>query len=219
MHYQSANISGEVSSDTEKKCQSGEINIAFMTQEIDKNEKFIAEASKIAVADTACTKPVAGEEWYMNYIKDLACELKSQTKSVEPNTSFKFRDGHKVFSYEKVTLPANIAGINCFIDIELVKVKISLLLSKRSLQKAKAVIDMPSDKITIDLNETISLGLHEINSGLFYFHMIDEFKRYSNAVIIKKKSSSLTAFIKNWLSILGAPERFFSDNGGEFIYQ
>ena len=62
-----------------------------------------------------------------------------------------------------------------------------------------------------------SLDLHEINSGLYYFHMIDDFTRYSNVVIIKKKSSSLTAFIKNWLSILGAPKRLLSDNGGEFI--
>ena len=47
--------------------------------------------------------------------------------------------------------------------------------------------------------------------------MIDEFTKYSNAVIIKKKLSSLTVFIKNWLSIFGAPKRLFSDNGGEFI--
>ena len=38
-----------------------------------------------------------------------------------------------------------------------------------------------------------------------------------NVVIIKNKSQSLTAFIKNWLSTFGAPKRLFSDNGGEFI--
>ena len=92
---------------------------------------------------------MAGEEWYMNYIKGLPCELKSQIKYVESNTSFKFGDGHKVFSYTKVTLPVNIAGINCFIDIEFVKEKIPLLLTKSPLKKAKAVIDMENDKITI----------------------------------------------------------------------
>ena len=75
--------------------------------------------------------------------------MKIQIKSVESNTSFKFGDGHKVFSDKKVTLPANITGINCFTDIELVKERISLLLSKSSLKKAKAVIDMANDKITI----------------------------------------------------------------------
>ena len=325
-NYQSVNTSQEVSSDTKNESKSEEIHIVLMTEEIDKNEIFIAEASKLAVVDTACTKTVAGEEWYMNYIKDLPCELKNQIKSVESNTSFKFGDGHKVFSYKKVTLPADIAGINCFIDIELVKEKIPLLLSKSSLKKAKAVIVMANDKIIIfdkkialyfstsghycidiyprnreannceevmilekdlsdnekktqvikihkqfghasienikkrinnagflhkdlnaitenviqssdtcirfkkappkpvvglskakDFNETISLDLHEINSEIYYFHTIDEFTRYSNVVIIKKKSSSLTAFIRNWLSIFGASKKLFSDNEGEFI--
>ena len=57
----------------------------------------------------------------MNYIKGLPCELKSQINFLESNTSFKFGDGHKLFSSKKVTLAANIDGINCFIDTELVK--------------------------------------------------------------------------------------------------
>ena len=68
-----------------------------------------------------------------------------------------------------------------------------------------------------DFNETISLDMQEMNSGLYYLHIIDEFTRYSNAVIIKKKSSISAAFTKNWLSIFGAPKRLFTDNGGEFI--
>ena len=83
---------------------------------------------------------------------------------------------------------------------------------KRALPRPVAGLSKAKDS-----NETVSLDLHKINSGLYYFHMINEFARHSNAVIIKKKSSSLTAFIKNWLSIFGAPKRLFSDNGGEFI--
>ena len=64
--------------------------------------------------------------------------MKSQIKSVEANTSCKSGDGYKVFSYKKVTPPANIPGINCFIDIELVKEKIPLLLSKSFLKKGKS---------------------------------------------------------------------------------
>ena len=47
--------------------------------------------------------------------------------------------------------------------------------------------------------------------------MIDEFTRYSNAGITKKKSSSLAASIKNWWSIFVVPKRLLSDNVGEFI--
>ena len=68
-----------------------------MTEEIDKNEIFIVEASKLVVVDTACTKTVAGEEWYMNYIKDLPCELKSQIKSVESKHRSSLEMGTKCF--------------------------------------------------------------------------------------------------------------------------
>ena len=81
-NYQSVNVSEQVGSDTENETESEEINIVLLTEEMDKNEIFITEASKLAAVVTACTKTVAGEEWYMNYIKDLLCELKSQTKSV-----------------------------------------------------------------------------------------------------------------------------------------
>ena len=59
---------------------------------------------------------------------------------------------------------------------------------------ARPVVGLSKAK---DFNETICLDLHEMNSGLYYLHIINEFTRYSNAVSIKKKSSSLTAFIKN----------------------
>ena len=57
-NYQSVNISEEVSSGTENESDYEEINIVLITEEIDKNEIFTAEASKLAVVDTACTKTV-----------------------------------------------------------------------------------------------------------------------------------------------------------------
>ena len=87
-NYQQVNISDKVSSGTENESESEEINIVLMKEEIGKNELFIAEASKLA--ETAFTKTVTGEKWFMNYIKDLSCELKSQIKSVESNTLIKF---------------------------------------------------------------------------------------------------------------------------------
>ena len=47
--------------------------------------------------------------------------------------------------------------------------------------------------------------------------MIDEFNRFSNAVMIRKKDDSMNMFIKRWIHIIGAPNYIFSDNGGEFI--
>ena len=66
-------------------------------------------------------------------------------------------------------------------------------------------------------NETVSIDFHVTDARLCYFHVIDQFSKYINVAIIKNKSPTLKAFIKIWLSILGAPKKLFSDNGGEFI--
>ena len=57
---QPVNISEEVSSDTENERESEKINIVLIAEEIDKNEIFIDEASKLAVVDKVCTKTVVG---------------------------------------------------------------------------------------------------------------------------------------------------------------
>ena len=49
-------------SDDDDEDSSEEINIVLITEEDDKSEIFVAEASKSAVTDTACTETVAGEK-------------------------------------------------------------------------------------------------------------------------------------------------------------
>ena len=63
----------------------------------------------------------------------------------------------------------------------------------------------------------LSVDLHELKPNLWYLHIIDELTKYSNAVLINKKSISGIAFLKGWVSLFGPPDRVFSDNGGEFI--
>ena len=62
------------------------------------------------------------------------------------------------------------------------------------------------------------MDLHYIDKNLWYFHMIDEFSHYSNAVIIKSKQPAVIIqnLIQNWISLFGSPMKIFSDNGGEF---
>ena len=49
----------------------------LITEEPYKNKTFVAEAHKLAVIYTTCTKTVAGEHCYKNYINDLPEKFKS----------------------------------------------------------------------------------------------------------------------------------------------
>ena len=68
-----------------------------------------------------------------------------------------------------------------------------------------------------EFNQTVSVDLHYLKPNTWYFHMIDKFSRFSNAVTIRKKYDSMNMFMKHLISIFGGPNYIFSDNGGEFI--
>ena len=67
----------------------------------------MAEALKLAVIHTACTKTVVGEEWYKDFVKDFPIKYKNKLQTSTSNNAFKFGDGHKVYSFKKVRIPAN----------------------------------------------------------------------------------------------------------------
>ena len=60
---------------------------------------------------------------------------------------------------------------------------------------------------------------HQVGPNLWYLHLINEFSKFSNSVIIKSKSTDIIIkkFLKRWISLFGSPNTVFSDNGGEFV--
>ena len=79
----------------------------------------------------------------------------------------------------------------------------------------RPVVGLP---LADDFNQTVAMDLHELSGNLYYFHMIDEFSRFSAACIIKSKQASVIVlcFIKYWIAVHGAPKMVLSDNGKEF---
>ena len=67
-------------------------------------------------------------------------------------------------------------------------------------------------------NETVALDLKTYRNG-YMLHMIDHATRYSQSCFIrnKQKATIVKAVIKFWIGILGSPDKFLSDNGGEFV--
>ena len=68
-----------------------------------------------------------------------------------------------------------------------------------------------------EFNQTTSVNLHYFEPNTWYLNMADEFGRFSNAIIIRKKDDSINMFMKYWISIFGAPNWSFGDNEGEFM--
>ena len=122
------------------------VNMTLMTKVIDNEltnqEILVIESQNAAIVDTACTKTVCGSEWLRSFLDTLSPEDLKDVVYKDSSVPFKFGDGRVVTSYQCVIFPAKIGNSLCNIQTEVVDCKIPLLLSKESLAKAEAVIDI-----------------------------------------------------------------------------
>lgn len=112
----------------------------------------------------------------------------------------------------------NDAGIADNVVLDLVDVVTKDCSTCKKLGKApsKPAVGFPLAHI---FNEVVAMDLKVYSSGIYFLHMIDHATRYSQAVIIhnKKKETIVQGLITNWVQLFGAPGKFLSDNGGEFV--
>ena len=124
-----------------------ECNITLFSKDLlSDSEIFMVEALGSAVLDTACTRTVCGEKWLDHYVSGLRQSELAKLETKESARAFRFGDGRLVRSTKSVKIPAVIGRTKCHIDTKVVPVDIPLLLSKASLKRAGAVLDIEHDK-------------------------------------------------------------------------
>lgn len=89
------------------------------------------------------------------------------------------------------------------------------ICQRYSKTKSKPAVGLP---LASEYNETVAVDLHELEPGVWYLHVIDQFTRFSAGSIVKTKKASeiVNSLIHTWISVHGPPRILFSDNGGEF---
>ena len=111
-------------------------------------EKFTSDNFCRAVLDTGCNTTVCGREWLNIYLDSLTNEEKSQVRVEDSNVSFKFGDNRPTISSKRYTLPAVVCNKKISIIAEVVEDTIPLLISKKTMSKAKMIIDLGDNTVT-----------------------------------------------------------------------
>lgn len=103
---------------------------------------FMMESLGSVVIDQACTKTVCQEKWLDHYVSGLTQSELLKIEDIKSVSSFKFGDGSVVQSNKKMKIAAMTGQTKCQIETEVVPIDIPLLLSKTSLKRAGAVLDI-----------------------------------------------------------------------------
>ena len=110
-------------------------------------KRFTGESFGAAVLDSGASKTVCGKTWIKCYTDSLNEKEKGLIKSYDSENIFKFGDGRKVKSLQKVIIPAKIGTEKVMIETDVVNEEIPLLLSKDTMKKADTEIDFKNDSV------------------------------------------------------------------------
>ncbi|ESO98891.1 hypothetical protein LOTGIDRAFT_158847 [Lottia gigantea] len=152
---ESVNIATNKDEDTDDWCnitllvdnkQKSQLQFVFDEEQLD---IFVVESSGAGVLDTACTKTVCGCQWYNDYLSRFHPNLVKLIQTFPSDRTFRFGDGVSVRSLKMVKIPIVMGRQRCMLEVEVVDTNIPLLLSRSSLKKADASLDLKNDSATM----------------------------------------------------------------------
>ena len=111
------------------------------------NIKLVGEAFGCAILDTGCSKSVCSQIWLDEYLETISNEEKKELNVIPSNTLFRFGDSKLYESKGKTKIPANVAGKEFKINVDVIEAEIPLLLSKDAMKKAGVIINMKNDEV------------------------------------------------------------------------
>ena len=114
------------------------------------------EALGKGLLDSGCSRTVAGQVWYDEYISTLSERDRGEVKEAESKSIFRFGDGVETKSTKCVSVPVFIGSNRFVLDLEVVPNQIPLLISKGAMKQMGMQLDFAQD-VAIVNGENVKL--------------------------------------------------------------
>ena len=117
---------------------------------------MVGETFDKAIVDTGCPHTVAGMVWFKSYADTLSHKDKSSVCMFKSSNKFRFGDGILHNSQYRVVIPIYVNQSKHKLSVDVVNCNIPLLLSRETLKRANAQIDIGSATMRF-LGESVPL--------------------------------------------------------------
>ena len=128
---------------------------------------------------SGATNTVAGKVWYNCYIPSLNENEKQKIKHHTPGNTYRFKDGKLFPALQNVDIPISLGSYNVMLNTDIVASDIPLLLSRKSMKKAKMTLDFKNDHAII-FDQSIQLPVTK--SGHYAIPINPSYKTILNNV-------------------------------------
>ena len=123
--------------------------ITLLNSKPDRMKNLIGELFGMAVLDSGCTKSVTGEMWLDESSQSVPEQDKLQISERSNDATFRFGEGVEVTSSKLVKFPVVTGSQKFFIEANVVKNELPLLLSRQSMKRAEMIIDFSNDTVNV----------------------------------------------------------------------
>ena len=103
---------------------------------------LVGETFGQAIIDTGCPKTVCGQDWFDVYIDTLSRKDRDSLKTKTSNDRFRFGNGVFYPSQYHAIIPIYVGQSRYELGVDVVNCSIPLLLSRETLERANAKIDI-----------------------------------------------------------------------------
>ena len=100
-----------------------------------------------AIVDTGCPYTVTGESWLKSYINTLSRKDRQSIRTYTSTNKFRFGSGMVYPSECHLVIPIYVGHYRYKLEVDVVKCNVPLLLSRETLKRAKAKIDIELSSI------------------------------------------------------------------------
>ena len=111
-----------------------------------------------AIVDTGCPYTVAGDAWLKSYINTLSRKDRQSICTYRSTNRFRFGSGMAYPSEYRIVFPIYVGHSKYKLGVDVVKCNVPLLLSRETLKRARAKIDIGLASICF-LGTTVPLSI------------------------------------------------------------
>ena len=108
--------------------------------------------------DSGCSRTVAGQLWYNEFLNTLSEAERMQVTEMESKSVFRFGDGIETASLKKVSIPVCVGKHKFQMNTEIVANEIPMLISKDAMKE----MGMKLDFTHFSIHTTVSSKLLEM---------------------------------------------------------
>ena len=124
------------------------------------------------IVDSGCTRTVCGNNWINNFVSKLSSLQREKIKKSNSQSSILFGGGTVSYSWANCKIPSSLGSLSCYLEVEVIKGNLPLLVSLNTLRKMDAGLHFGRETLVIASGQVLQLKKLVVDISLSTYNRV-----------------------------------------------